>query len=90
MTSSCQNFYDIRAFGLVMTLAYNCGQVKSVQLGFAKKYYITPGYQHNQLLHMQMKEKSSKMGRKSIVPYALYKLIVYFAKFSVKETGGTF
>lgn len=33
----CMNFYDIRAFGAVMTLKYNCGQVRGpVQLGFAR------------------------------------------------------
>jgi len=37
----CDNFYDIRAFGAVMTLAYNCGQVRGpVQLGFAKSVDI--------------------------------------------------
>ena len=40
----CQNFYDIRAFGAVMALAYNCGQVRGpVQMGFAKSIdMITP------------------------------------------------
>lgn len=33
----CQNFYDIRAFGAVMTTGVNCGQVRGpVQLTFAR------------------------------------------------------
>ena len=33
----CENFYDIRAFGAVMTTGVNCGQVRGpVQVTFAR------------------------------------------------------
>src|SRR5689334_21461912 len=36
-TWMCQNFYDIRVFGAVMTTGVNCGQVRGpVQLTFAR------------------------------------------------------
>ena len=40
----CRNFYDIRAFGAVMTTGVNCGQVRGpVQLTFARSIDpITP------------------------------------------------
>ena len=39
----CQNVYDIRAFGAVMTLAYNCGQVRVRCNWVLQKYrYYSP------------------------------------------------
>jgi len=36
-TWMCQNFYDIRMFGAVMTTAFNCGQVRGpIQITFAR------------------------------------------------------
>ena len=41
----CDNFYDIRTFGAVMTTKVNCGQVRGpVQMGFARS--IDPIVQH--------------------------------------------
>lgn len=72
----CKNFYDIRTFGAVMTLKYNCGQVKGpVQFDFARS--IDPIFQKEvcitSVTYANESEKSSKMGRKFIVPYALYR-----------------
>ena len=89
----CQNFYDIRAFGAVMTLVYNCGQVRGpVQLGFAKSIDIIAPQEIGitSCTYANEGEKSSKMGRKSIVPYALYRVDGFISpSLATKETGGT-
>ena len=73
----CTNFYDIRAFGAVMTTEVNCGQVRGpVQLAFAKSVEsIMP--QEVSITRMAVTnekdlEKERTMGRKHIVPYGLY------------------
>ncbi|MFV0436906.1 MAG: type I-C CRISPR-associated protein Cas7/Csd2 [Desulfopila sp.] len=73
----CENFYDIRAFGAVMTTEVNCGQVRGpVQLAFAKSVEpIIP--QEISITRMAVTnekdlEKERTMGRKHIVPYGLY------------------
>jgi CRISPR-associated protein Csd2 len=89
----CQNFYDIRAFGAVMTLAYNCGQVRGpVQLGFAKSVDIISPQEIGitSCTYANEGEKSSKMGRKNIVPYALYRVDGFISpSLASKEIGGT-
>lgn len=73
----CSNFYDIRAFGAVMTTEINCGQVRGpIQLAFAKSVEpIVP--QEVTITRMAVTnekdlEKERTMGRKYIVPYGLY------------------
>lgn len=89
----CNNFFDIRAFGAVMTLTYNCGQVRGpVQMGFAKSIDpITPQeIGITSCTYANEGEKSSKMGRKNIVPYGLYRVDGYVsANLAAKEVGGT-
>jgi len=90
----CQNFFDIRAFGAVMTLTYNCGQVRGpVQLGFAKSIDVIFPQELSitSCTYANEGEKKSKMGRKNIVPYALYRLDGYVsANFAnPKYTAGT-
>jgi CRISPR-associated protein Csd2 len=87
----CSNFYDIRAFGAVMTLKYNCGQVRGpVQMGFAKSIdSITPQeIGITSCTYANEGEKSSKMGRKHIVPYALYRLDGYVSANLARKTTG--
>lgn len=83
ITWMCENFYDIRTFGAVMSTDINCGQIRgSVQLSFARsidpimpqeititRVAITKGD--------DAKNKNTEMGRKHIVPYALYKMEGY-------------
>ena len=80
----CMNFFDIRTFGAVMTTfvkgALNCGQVRGpVQLGFARSIDpIAP--QEITITRVAIttekdaENKKTEMGRKYIVPYALYKV----------------
>ena len=79
----CQNFYDIRTFGAVMTTfvkgALNCGQVRGpVQLGFARS--IDPILPQEITItrvaittEADAESKDTEMGRKHIVPYGLYR-----------------
>ena len=79
----CANFYDIRAFGAVMTTfmkaALNCGQVRGpVQLGFARSVEpVVPAevsITRMAVTNEKDLEKERTMGRKFIVPYGLYRM----------------
>lgn len=86
----CDNFYDIRTFGAVMTLKYNCGQVRGpVQINFAKS--IDPVVPNEVTItsctYANEGEKSSKMGRKHLIPYALYRVEGYVSANLSAKTG---
>lgn len=94
----CEKFYDIRTFGAVMTTfvkaALNCGQVRGpVQLGFARS--IDPIISQEVTItrvaittEKDAENKSTEMGRKNIVPYALYRVEGYVsANLARKVTG---
>ena len=75
----CKNFFDIRAFGAVMTTGVNCGQVRGpVQFTFSRSVEpILPlEVSITRMAVTSEKEKKDKdrtMGRKHIVPYGLYR-----------------
>ena len=85
----CSNFFDIRTFGAVMTTfmkgALNCGQVRGpVQLGFAKSIDpIAPQEVTLTRVAITTEEdalkKKTEIGRKFIVPYALYQAEGYIS-----------
>lgn len=94
----CDQFFDIRAFGAVMTTfvkaALNCGQVRGpVQIGFARS--IDPVVSQEVTItrvaittEKDAENKSTEMGRKSIVPYGLYRAEGYIsANLARKVTG---
>lgn len=94
----CENFFDIRTFGAVMTTfvkgALNCGQVRGpVQLGFARS--IDPILPQEVTItrvaittEADAEKKGTEMGRKYIVPYALYRAEGYVsANLARKVTG---
>lgn len=94
----CNNFFDIRTFGAVMTTfvkaALNCGQVRGpVQMGFARS--IDPIVAQEVTItrvaittKKDAENKSTEMGRKYIVPYALYRVDGYIsANLARKVTG---
>ena len=77
----CQTFFDIRMFGAVMTTKVNAGQVRGpVQLPFARSIDpIVSLEQSITRMAVTTQEEAKKqeggnrtMGRKEIVPYALY------------------
>ena len=94
----CDNFYDIRTFGAVMTTfvkaSLNCGQVRGpVQLGFARS--IDPIVSQEVTItrvaittEKDAENKSTELGRKNIVPYGLYRVEGYIsANLARKVTG---
>jgi CRISPR-associated protein Csd2 len=78
----CDNFFDVRAFGAVMTTEVNCGQVCGpVQLNFARSIEpIVPleiSITRMAVTNERDVEKERTMGHKYIVPYALYRVEGY-------------
>ena len=98
MRFMCDNFFDIRTFGAVMTTfvkaKLNCGQVRGpVQLGFARS--IDPIVQQEVTITRvaittedDAKKKETEMGRKFIVPYALYRVDGYISANLARKTTG--
>lgn len=94
----CEHYYDIRTFGAVMTTfvkgALNCGQVRGpVQLSFARSVdTIIP--QEVTITRVAItteadaEKKSTEMGRKYIVPYALYRAEGYVSANLARKTTG--
>ncbi|MGA0542146.1 type I-C CRISPR-associated protein Cas7/Csd2 [Neotabrizicola sp. VNH66] len=74
----CDNFYDIRSFGAVMTTEVNAGQVRGpVQLSFSESIdAILPQevtITRSSVTNEKDAAKERTMGRKYIVPYGLYR-----------------
>jgi CRISPR-associated protein Csd2 len=89
----CQNFFDIRAFGAVMTTEGNCGQVRGpVQFSFARS--ADPIFQQEvtvtrcAVTNERDAEKGQTMGKKQIVPYGLYRAEGYISAHLAKKTTG--
>lgn len=94
----CKNFFDVRTFGAVMSVKENnCGQVRGpVQLNFARSIEsIVP--MEVSITRMavetereaEQREKSGAvqtMGRKHIVPYALYRAEGYISAHLAAQT----
>lgn len=94
----CQNFFDIRMFGAVMTTfvkgALNCGQVRGpVQLGFARS--VDPIVPQEVTItrvaittEADAEKKGTEMGRKHIVPYGLYRAEGFVSANLARKTTG--
>ena len=94
----CENFFDIRTFGAVMTTfvkaALNCGQVRGpVQIGFARS--IDPIVSQEVTItrvaittEKDAETKKTEMGRKHIVPYGLYRAEGYVSANLAKKVTG--
>ena len=88
----CDNFFDIRSFGAVMTTGVNCGQVRGpIQMCFAES--VDP------VMPMEMSitrmavtkeedaEKERTMGRKQYNPYGLYRVEGFVSASLAEKTG---
>lgn len=92
----CNNFYDVRTFGAVMSLGINCGQVRGpVQMTFARSMDpITPA-EHSITRMAVATEKEAEaqqgdnrtMGRKFTVPYGLYRAHGFISAHLATQTG---
>lgn len=96
----CANYFDVRAFGAVMSMTeFNCGQVRGpMQITFARS--IDPIADLEQAIARKAVEKedaekqlakdgyiTGTLGRKSIVPYALYRSYAYYNPHFARDTG---
>ena len=91
----CKNFFDIRAFGAVMSTGINCGQVRGpVQFAFATsvdpivpleisitRMAVTDGKEDDD------DDTKRTMGRKHILPYGLYRVHGYVSARLAEQTG---
>ena len=94
----CESYFDIRTFGAVMTTfvkgALNCGQVRGpVQLTFARS--IDPVVPQEVTItrvaittEADAENKGTEMGRKHIIPYALYRAEGYVSANLARKTTG--
>ena len=94
----CRNFYDIRSFGAVMSTFVkehlNCGQVRGpVQLCFARS--VDPIVSQEVTItrvaittEKDAEKKGTEMGRKNIVPYALYRAEGFISANLARKTTG--
>lgn len=87
----CENFYDVRTFGAVMTTQINCGAVHGpIQLKFARS--IDPIF-HLDLAITRVaitkvgEDKTTEIGRKRIIPYGLYLGHGYYVPQFATKTG---
>lgn len=87
----CANFYDVRTFGAVMSTGVNCGQVRGpVQMNFSRS--IDPIVQQEVTITRvtvtkEGEDKTTEMGRKHIVPYALYRVEGYISAKLANQPG---
>jgi CRISPR-associated protein Csd2 len=92
----CRNFFDVRTFGAVMSTGVNCGQVRGpVQINFARsidpivpvEITITRMAVATEKEAEQQSGDNRTMGRKHIVPYALYRAEGYISASLAAQTG---
>jgi len=92
----CQNFFDVRMFGAVMTTGVNAGQVRGpVQVTFARsvdriaalEQSITRMAVTTEREALAQEGGNRTMGRKEIVPYALYRAHGFVSPHLAAQTG---
>ncbi len=92
----CENFFDIRTFGAVMSTEINCGQVRGpVQLTFARSISPVVSLEHavTRCAVTTQREAAAQdgdnrtMGRKFTIPYGLYLAHGFINPFLAKQTG---
>ena len=92
----CENFYDIRAFGAVMSTEDHCGQVRGpVQMTFARSIGPVAALEYSitrmAVTHPKEAEKQGgdnrTMGRKHAIPYGLYRAHGFVSAHFAAQTG---
>lgn len=89
----CKNFYDIRAFGAVLSTGANAGQVRGpLQMTFARSIDPVICSEHS-ITRLAVtseddaKQKETEMGRKFTIPYGLYRENGFVNPFFADQTG---
>ena len=99
----CEQYYDVRAFGAVMSTNVNCGQVRGpIQLTFSRSINPIVAHEHSITRMAATDEKEAKkveeasekesgdnrtMGRKHTVPYGLYRCHGFISAHLAQQTG---
>ncbi len=92
----CQNFYDVRTFGAVMSTGVNCGQVRGpVQLTFARSIDPVVSSEHaitrmavaTEAEAEKQQGDNRTMGRKFTIPYGLYRAHGFVSAHLANQTG---
>ena len=93
----CRNFFDVRAFGAVMsTKENNCGQVRGpVQLAFAQSIEpVVPLEASITRMAVETRKEADAqsgdnrtMGRKAYIPYGLYRVHGFISAPLAQQTG---
>ena len=92
----CQNFFDVRTFGAVMSTGINCGQVRGpVQMTFARSIEPVVTLEHSITRMAVATEKEAEkqdgdnrtMGRKFTIPYGLYRSHGFISAHLAQQTG---
>lgn len=92
----CENYYDIRTFGAVMSTGKNAGQVRGpVQMTFSRSIDPIVASEHSITRMAVTTEKEAEkqdgenrtMGRKFTVPYGLYRCHGFISAHLAKQTG---
>ena len=96
----CRTFFDIRAFGAVMTTGVNCGQVRGpIQLTFARSVdaVVPLDISITRVAVTRAEDavvgeegdsgKETEMGRKALLPYGLYRGHGFVSPAGARDTG---
>ncbi len=96
----CEKYFDIRAFGAVMSTGVNCGQVRGpVQITFSRSIDPVVPMEFTITRKSVTTEKDAEsqaakdgsitgtMGRKNTIPYGLYRLSGFINPFLAADTG---
>ncbi|NCJ06058.1 type I-C CRISPR-associated protein Cas7/Csd2 [Synechococcales cyanobacterium C] len=90
----CQNFYDVRMFGAVMSTGLNAGQVRGpMQLTFSRSFDpVLPqdlAVTRVAVTDEKDREKLQTIGRKTFIPYGLYQAHGFYSPYLAAQTGVT-
>lgn len=92
----CQNFYDVRTFGAVMSTGINAGQVRGpVQITFARSVVPVISLEHSITRMAVATEAEAEkqqgdnrtMGRKHTIPYGVYRAHGFVSAHLAGQTG---
>ena len=96
----CEQYFDIRTFGAVLSTGVNCGQVRGpVQITFSRSIdAVVPLEFSITRKSVTTEEKASEqatkdgsitgtMGRKNTIPYGLYRLSGFINPYLARDTG---
>ncbi|MFA5067705.1 MAG: type I-C CRISPR-associated protein Cas7/Csd2 [Candidatus Izemoplasmatales bacterium] len=89
----CDNYYDVRTFGAVMSSEISCGIVRGpAQFNFSRS--VDPIFQQEVTItrmaitnERDAEKKTNEMGRKFVVPYGLYRMEGYISAALAEKTG---